>query len=64
MTATCSICRHWALRDNREMARHRFARCGLGPAWMFWPPRHSCRRHAPLDQAAAETRLAWLGGEA
>lgn len=57
---SCANCENWKLRDNKLMAKQHFARCALGPAWQFRPPKQTCGRHKPLAADAVAVRLAWL----
>lgn len=42
------------------MSKHGFNLCSLGPAWKFWPLRHTCSKWEPEDTAKLEKRIAWL----
>lgn len=44
------------------MAKHRMARCALGPAWAFLPPNQTCAKHKPVAEDAAAVRVAWAKG--
>lgn len=55
----CLICEHWKPRDHLEMAKHLLARCGLGPAWKFFPPHQTCDRHKSMTETAVAARIEW-----
>lgn len=59
MSATCASCQHWSLQKS-PLARSGAAPCALKNKWEYLPQRISCDRHKPLEQAAADTRAAWL----
>ena len=59
MKATCATCQHWSLQKS-PMARSSLAPCALGKRFEYLPPRGTCAAHKPLEQAAADTRAAWL----
>ena len=55
----CLTCSHWKPKDNEAMAKHRFARCELGPRWEFLPPLQTCERHKAVAPDVAAVRVAW-----
>lgn len=55
----CANCQHWSLQKS-PMARQSLAPCALGKRFEYLPQRTSCAAHKPLEQAAADTRAAWL----
>lgn len=44
------------------MAKHRMARCALGPAWKFLPPSQGCAKHKPVSADIAAARVVWVKG--
>jgi len=58
----CLMCEHWKPRENPPMAKHRMARCALGPVWTFLPPKQTCERHKPVAEDVAAARVAWAKG--
>ena len=55
----CGTCANWQLKTS-TLARHSMAPCSLSVPYTALPQRSTCDRHKPLEQAAADTRAAWL----
>jgi hypothetical protein len=58
----CLTCENWQPRLNKEMAKHRMARCALDPAWSFLPPKQTCAKHKPAAADVVDARVAWVKG--
>lgn len=57
---TCLNCAHWRLKEAGAMARHGFGICAKGFTWRFFPPKHTCGKHAPGAPALMAARAKWL----
>ncbi|MBK5203906.1 MAG: hypothetical protein JJD98_00405 [Polaromonas sp.] len=58
---TCSTCTSWGLK-NSPLARNGLAPCVMEcKRFQYLPPQGACDRHKPIDQAAADARVLWLG---
>lgn len=57
---TCATCTNWSLKAS-PLARQGFATCSAGNRWNYLTPKGACAAHKPLEQAAADARILWLG---
>lgn len=57
---SCLECKHWNLRDRREMSRQGFGLCNDGPVWEFKPPQYRCNSFAADDGDKILKRIEWL----
>lgn len=57
---TCTTCASWSLKRAGAMAKHHFGLCDKQPAWAFYPPTHTCPKHAPAAADITAARIKWL----
>lgn len=55
---TCQTCSN--LKSDPAMSKHGFNLCSLGPAWKFWPLKHTCSKWQQESAEKLEKRIAWL----
>ena len=57
---TCLTCKHWEPKKAGNMAKHRMAPCGLGKAWTFYGPQHTCAKQADAKKEVTAAREKWV----
>jgi hypothetical protein len=56
----CATCQSWSLKAS-PLARAGMAPCAFGNRWEYLPPTGTCAKHKPVEQAAADARVLYLG---